>query len=303
MKAETTIAPELLINELGAYRHLPRHLRGRYRYMLFESCRFQTGITGEKAEVRRWCYLTPDGVIWIAGRYLWDGPSGPAIDTSSFIRGSLVHDALYQLIREGRLARHYRRDADQLLRRLCREDGMSRIRSWWVYRAVRLFGWRAVRPGAPEVAEREETGLLTDTHGPVAGEERCPDYCDLDVQELGCLPPSPTDLTYLLKVEAKLTAVRAAARRLGILREDAMAETRTRPLIRFINSQRLKVQIQWEPRDLWVGMFWELRLVPVPEESVQMKILHAYLCVIPMFPIHVTWLVDLLCFYPEARDG
>jgi hypothetical protein len=29
------------------------------------------------------------------------------------------------------------------MRRVCREDGMSRIRAWWAYRAVRLFGDKA----------------------------------------------------------------------------------------------------------------------------------------------------------------
>ena len=77
--------------------------------------------------------------------YCWDGPSGPAIDTKDFMRGSLVHDCLYQLIREGYIRSSYRKKADTLLRKICREDGMSLIRSIWVYLGVRIFGWRAVR--------------------------------------------------------------------------------------------------------------------------------------------------------------
>lgn len=84
--------------------------------------------------------------LWAGGRleifehYIWDGPSGPAIDTKTFMRGSLVHDALYQLMREGRLDRKHRKYADQLLRKICIEDGMAKWRAWYVYHAVRMFG-------------------------------------------------------------------------------------------------------------------------------------------------------------------
>ena len=79
-----------------------------------------------------------EGVLTIRRGYAWDGPSGPAIDTPNFMRGSLVHDALYQLIRERLLEAHYRAAADQALRRLCREDGMSAPRAWWVFQGVRI---------------------------------------------------------------------------------------------------------------------------------------------------------------------
>ena len=80
--------------------------------------------------------------------YAWDGPSGPTIDTKSFMRGSLVHDALYQAMREGLLDRSYREKADQILYDLCRADGMSRFRAWYVYRFVRMFGAKNVLPSA-----------------------------------------------------------------------------------------------------------------------------------------------------------
>lgn len=81
-----------------------------------------------------------DGELVITEGYAWDGPSGPAIDTKNFMRGSLVHDALYQLIREYLLPASCREAADQVLRRLCLEDGMSALRAWWVYHGVRLGG-------------------------------------------------------------------------------------------------------------------------------------------------------------------
>jgi hypothetical protein len=75
--------------------------------------------------------------------YCWDGPSGPTIDTDNFMRGSLFHDALYQIFREYGFYRQFRDDADQLLRRMCIEDGMSSWRARWVYWGVKTFGRRA----------------------------------------------------------------------------------------------------------------------------------------------------------------
>jgi hypothetical protein len=95
-------------------------------------------------------YRNPDrGVLTIAAGYSWDGPSGPTFDTENFMRASLVHDALYQLMRSGRLPMDRRPVADALLRDLAREDGMSRLRSWWVWRSVRLFGRKNALPPLP----------------------------------------------------------------------------------------------------------------------------------------------------------
>ncbi len=78
-------------------------------------------------------------ILKVNARYAWDGPSGPTFDTKTFMRGSLFHDALCQLIREGLLDKKYRKYADQLLREICLEDGMSKFRAWYVYMAVRTY--------------------------------------------------------------------------------------------------------------------------------------------------------------------
>ena len=78
--------------------------------------------------------------IHIKAGYAWDGPSGPSIDTDTFMRGSLIHDALYQLIREGYLPQSFRKAADKQMRRICKEDGMHPFRAWYSYVGVRLFG-------------------------------------------------------------------------------------------------------------------------------------------------------------------
>lgn len=86
-----------------------------------------------------WLRLDDEGHLRVAAGYAWDGPSGPTIDTRSFMRGSLAHDALYQLLRAGRLPPECRSVADRVLYDLCRQDDMPWWRADYVYTAVRWF--------------------------------------------------------------------------------------------------------------------------------------------------------------------
>ena len=90
--------------------------------------------------IYKWVALR-NSTIYIRKGYCWDGPSGIAIDTKNFMRGSLVHDALYQLFRENRhIAEEHRDTADRLLQAMCIEDGMFKFRAAWVYWGVHTFG-------------------------------------------------------------------------------------------------------------------------------------------------------------------
>lgn len=113
-----------------------KYSRG-YKYQLREDSITDVGINVHA--VTEWLQLQ-EGKLYIRKGYAWDGPSGPTIDTLTFMRGSLVHDALYQLIRVGLLNESMREEADRILQRVCLEDGMSRIRAWYVYHAVKWFG-------------------------------------------------------------------------------------------------------------------------------------------------------------------
>lgn len=85
--------------------------------------------------------------LTLARGYAWDGPSGPTIDTLNFMRGSLIHDALYQLMRDSALDHNIHREAaDRILQKICKEDGMWSLRAWWVYQGVRLFAAPAANP-------------------------------------------------------------------------------------------------------------------------------------------------------------
>lgn len=90
--------------------------------------------------------LTREGKLTIKKGYSWDGPSGPTIDTLNFMRGSLVHDAIYQLIRQGYLGEEHREPADKLLQKMCMEDKMSKLRARLVYLGVRVCGGPAADP-------------------------------------------------------------------------------------------------------------------------------------------------------------
>ena len=121
------------------------YYKSGYKYQLDKDYFIQLNVCPAIDIITKFIDWTIEGMTIKEG-YAWDGPSGPTIDTKNFMRGSLVHDALYQLIRQGYLPRESRLQADLELRRICLEDGMSRIRAWWVYHAVRLGGGPAADP-------------------------------------------------------------------------------------------------------------------------------------------------------------
>jgi len=105
--------------------------------------------------------LHPDGWLFVTRGYSWDGPSGPCKFLSQLpglgrlyrryclrqlLRGSLVHDALYQLIRAELLPPTARAAADTLFRRILIEDGVSWLRAWWIFQGVRRFASYAASP-------------------------------------------------------------------------------------------------------------------------------------------------------------
>ncbi|MHC4571232.1 MAG: hypothetical protein ACYS0C_04045 [Planctomycetota bacterium] len=123
-----------------------RKLR-KYKYQLMQDYTIPIEIElGEDVDTN-FIALTTTGVLTVKNRYAWDGPSGPTIDTRSFMRGSLVHDALYQLMRGKYLDyKKHRKYADELLKNICLKDGMFKFRAWYVYQIVCMFGEKNARP-------------------------------------------------------------------------------------------------------------------------------------------------------------
>ena len=119
-----------------------------YKYQVYADCVLQTDIKPACDIVTDFITLLTDGTLIIKKGYAWDGASGPTWDDNTNMRGSLGHDALYQLMRMGLLDIKYRTTADALLRMWCIEDGM------WSVRADAWF-W-SVQAFAKECAEKKK---------------------------------------------------------------------------------------------------------------------------------------------------
>ena len=125
--------------------------REGYNYVLHEDHVENTSIKPGGFILTTFIRLDTDGVLWLRAGYAWDGASGPAIDTRNFMRASLVHDALYQLMREGHLEQRWREAADRELVRICKEAGMWALRRAWVYAAIRVAGAQYAQPQPDEI--------------------------------------------------------------------------------------------------------------------------------------------------------
>lgn len=149
--AETLVPweEEMKYRKLGRYKY---QLESNYTVPILEEWgralsetpwRFGISIEG-------FVYLR-EGSLTIISGYSWDGTSGlPELFDNrieALRRGSLVHDALYQLMREKHL--DYRNDremADKLMQQICLEDGLHPALAWLIYTVLRRFGEFAARP-------------------------------------------------------------------------------------------------------------------------------------------------------------
>ena len=122
------------------------HYRDGYKYQLAEPYMQNIGIKPPNEIGNEYVLLYPDGMIMISKSYAWDGPSGPCPDWPSVMRFSLIHDALYQLMREEMLPQSFRYAADCLALKLPREDGLPWALCQVVYHAVRFGGGPSANP-------------------------------------------------------------------------------------------------------------------------------------------------------------
>jgi len=119
-----------------------------WKYQLTElsgAASYKTGIEIPEAIDVPWIGMTANGVLTCKVGFSWNGPSGGAFDTPTFMRGSMFHDAMYALMREGHLDQRFRDDADYMMDRINKEAGMWRPRRWWVLKGVRGFAAPAAR--------------------------------------------------------------------------------------------------------------------------------------------------------------
>ena len=127
--------------------------RKGYKYQLAETYSVYVGIVLPLRIETDWLILE-DGWLTIKAGYAWNGASGPTFDTKDSIRGSAVHDALYQLMRLGLLDISWRSKADDLLHDICVEDDMIHMRAELWEEAVSHFAASSAEAGAePEILE------------------------------------------------------------------------------------------------------------------------------------------------------
>ncbi len=131
------------------------YYKSGYKYQLHHPAVFETMVKPEFPIQTKYLRLTTDGVLFIKMGYAWDGPSGPTVDTPTFMPASLMHDAMYQLFRMELLAvDRWRKVADQEMRRIALSDGMNRFRALYVYQAVRLGAGKAAQPESKRLVHR-----------------------------------------------------------------------------------------------------------------------------------------------------
>lgn len=99
--------------------------RDGYKYQLAEDWWCVTPLAGQACCIedpddseRPWIRLAQDGTLSIKEGYAWDGPV-----------------------------------ADKLLQDICKDDGMSAFRAWYVYKAVRWFAESCAEPTSDEPHE------------------------------------------------------------------------------------------------------------------------------------------------------
>lgn len=125
-----------------------------YKYQLYSDYSVLISIIPPAPISTEYIRLDSEGNLFIKEGYAWDGTSGPTLQTADTMRPSLVHDALYQLMREKHLDEDtWRATADQILHDLLVEDGMSKFRAWYYLLAVRSFGKSAGDPANDKLVQ------------------------------------------------------------------------------------------------------------------------------------------------------
>jgi len=120
--------------------------RDGYRYQLAKSYSLDVGVYPEHDIDTEFIKLSHTGVLLICRGYAWNGADGiVTVHNPCTMRASLVHDALYQLLRSGLLP-PCRDIIDLEYKKIALEDGMSSVRAWYHHRALKRFGGLASNP-------------------------------------------------------------------------------------------------------------------------------------------------------------
>ena len=121
--------------------------RSGYKYQLAEDYPVSVGIKPPKKVDTEFITLDLKGNLKIQKGYAWDGPSGPVVDQKENMRASLVHDALYQLMRQRKISStKFKTKADRLFKKMCIQDGIPKHIAQAYYLGLKIGGKPATKP-------------------------------------------------------------------------------------------------------------------------------------------------------------
>jgi len=104
-----------------------------YKYRLEEAYEAQTDICPPENFENDEFAMDKSGLLLIKRLYPSDGPSGPTIDTASFMRGAFIHDVRAEAMRLGVLPPSFFAAINDELRQNCLQDGMCKFRADYVH--------------------------------------------------------------------------------------------------------------------------------------------------------------------------
>ena len=125
--------------------------RKGYKYQVAKTFTLQTTIkhftvSTDSGRVR----LNSLGVLTITEGYATDGPSGPTVDRQQNMVAGVGHDALYQLMREGKMPFECWPEADRNYGRWLLEHG-----AWGITAKVNVFGLGLMKGKYAKVKNRK----------------------------------------------------------------------------------------------------------------------------------------------------
>lgn len=123
--------------------------RKTWHYSIYSDC--DINLFHDFGQIAHPFFQIKNNVLTVKEGYTWDGASGVAIDTDNFMVPSLIHDILFQAMRMDLLSSNKFENANIELKMQCRERGMSRLRAWYVYKAVSIFGKKFIQSDIIEV--------------------------------------------------------------------------------------------------------------------------------------------------------
>lgn len=110
-----------------------------YKYVTRDTVSIQTNIfPSETLRIDNLVILQKNGLLIIFRGYAWNGVSGIP-DFKFALLASLFHDALYQLIAEGKLALAWRDECDRVLQKVVTENSNALFGKLF-YEAVKRLG-------------------------------------------------------------------------------------------------------------------------------------------------------------------